>query len=121
MLQWQLSDEDVQMVRMGMLILVLQPLATSLRTHRAGAGLQTASHSERERCLYSLMGPFAEKSQDEIPLFNSRLRTIIAVSTPLYMLCCTLLFTPKLNTYRGWPKLTRFDPIDPFDPSKDCG
>lgn len=104
-LQWKaLTAAQVQSVRNGLLVLVVQPLATSLRplneflrtynisginlildeadtlwTHKAGAGVR-GSVSQREECLYSLMGPFANKGGDEIPLFNSRLRTVIAVS-----------------------------------------
>lgn len=106
----------VKNFRSGLLVIVMQPLASSLGrlndflerydifgvnlildeadtlwTHKAGVGVQP-SYSERERCLYSLMGPFAKKGHDEIPLLNSRLRTIIAVSRIAYYVAFLSVF-----------------------------
>ena len=118
--QWSFGCEDVNMIRSGMKVLVMQPQAAALRrlndllqahdikgvnlfldeadtlwSNRAGVDIANPSFNERERSLYKLMGPIASRGSHQVPLLQSRIRTIVAVAFfPLLdqaLGCCSTL------------------------------
>ena len=102
-----MSREDISLIVSGGKVLVIQPQAAALRrlndllqehdivgvnlfmdeadtmcSNRAGPKIANPGLNERERFLYKLMGPLANHGgKQHIPLLNSRIRTIVAVSS----------------------------------------